>query len=133
MTFSIFPTLKDLFFNFKDIWNIRLLYHIIDGLTLGYLPLLILGFTVSNFPLDTDHLNNFLCGLIGFLPALIVCMLWDKWQQKNWGASPSMLKCILTGIAGIIGGYLEMLYPNWIVAILLLGISITLVLRHYKE
>lgn len=133
MTFSIFPTLKNFFSNLKEIWNVRLLYHAVDGITIGYLAALILGFTTQNFPLDLKHWNNYLCGFIAFLPAALVCFLWDKWQYKSWGAKPSNLKMVLTGLAGIIGGYLEIIYPNWIVAIILTGISVTLVFKHYKN
>ena len=117
----------------KQIWNIRLLYHAIDGITIGYLAFLILGFNTQNFPLDAEHWNNYLCGLIAFLPAAFVCFKWDKWQQERWGATPSMLKVVLTGFAGIIGGCLEMIYPSWIVAIVLTAVSVISVLKHYKE
>ena len=131
ITFPILDIFKGFKANLKSIWNIRLVYHEFIGITIGYLFLLVFAFNTISFPLSQP--TNYLCGFIGFLPALIVCALWDKWQENKYGAPISYLKWFLTGLAGVLGGYLEMIYPNWIVAIILSGISVTLVFKHYKE
>ena len=117
----------------QSIFTIRTLYHIILGLSIGYLFFLICRINTNNFPLKKEYWNNYLCPLIDFIPAAFICFMWDKWQFEKFGAIPDKVKMYITGFAGVLGGFLAMFWGNWIVAIISILVSIVLVVKHYKN
>ncbi|WP_264521218.1 hypothetical protein [Flavobacterium sp. N1994] len=117
----------------KKYLSLRTLYHILIGIAIGYDFFLVCGLNTKNFPLTVEYWNNYFTPLIGLLPAGFICFKWDQWQQEKFKVNQDIVKVYITAVSGVFGGLFDMLYPNWIFAVVFSVVSVVLILRHYKE
>ena len=116
---------------FKDIRN---LYHVLIGFTSGYDLSVIFGFgNRDKFPLSWDDLRTLLAPVACAVVVGWFAFLWEKRQDKIAKGSSDMRDVYVSMIAAYLGGFIALFYPNMIAAIILSGISIVILAKHYKK
>jgi hypothetical protein len=114
--------------------NIRNWYHPYVGNAIGYLFSIVIFCNRNNFPLSLEHWNNYLYPFAGAIVSMFVAFYGEKKQDDITGRSVSDMRDVyFTGVGGLLGGYLTMLFANWYLAIVLTISSIALIIFKHKK
>jgi hypothetical protein len=114
--------------------NLRNWYHPYVGIAIGYLISLVIFCNRNNFPLSLEYWNNYLYPIVGLILSMFIAFYGEKKQDEITSRSVSDMRDVyFTGLGGLFGGYITMLYANWYLAIALTISSIALIIFKHKK
>jgi hypothetical protein len=105
--------------------KIRNAFHILIGFTIGYI--FFIKTKINAYPINLEHWNNFFLPIVGFVVGAIAGIIWERIQEKIFGANFDLNDVLRTGFGGLAGGVVSLFFVSKILMLILLSISLILV------